>query len=471
MQLPVSLRQPAQFHAPVRRRCCPSPPSPPCCAWAWACISASRVPPDYQQGTTVTIMFIHVPAAIVAEGGLWRRSRCASLLSLVWRHPLADIAARAAAPLGALFTALGLVTGSLWGKPMWGTYWVWDARLTSFLLLLFLYLGYMALWNAIEDETRAARAAAILALVGAVNLPIIDFSVDWWSTLHQGESIISGKLAPVFLWPLLLMMAGYMLSVLHPLDDPHPHRHPGAPRAHPDAGGRMNFWTWAPMAPISGRPMASAALGLAGAVSGRLAPIARAKARLKELEAEKAVNRLIFILPVLGFRACWRSFCSAACGLPAPDILPSALIDKPAPPVGAGRRWTRRRQASPSADLRAGHVTVVNIFASWCVPCRMESAQLMTLSKMPGVALYGLTMKDRAGRRARLPERAGQSLWPHRRRRCTAARHRLGRLWRAGDLCGGRQGRHPLQICRAADATGCAGAAASARHRKARLAS
>ena len=101
-----------------------------------------------------------------------------SLFSLVWRHPLADTAARAAAPFGALFTALGLITGSLWGRPMWGTYWVWDARLTSFLLLLFLYLGYMALWNAIEDETRAARACAILALVGAVNLPIIKFSVE-----------------------------------------------------------------------------------------------------------------------------------------------------------------------------------------------------------------------------------------------------------------------------------------------------
>jgi heme exporter protein C len=127
----------------------------------------------------------------------------------VWRHPLADVAARAAAPLGALFTALGLITGSLWGRPMWGTYWVWDARLTSFLLLLFLYLGYMALWNAIEDETRAARASAVLALIGAVNLPIIIYSVYWWNTLHQGESIISGKLAPVFLWPLLTMMAAY----------------------------------------------------------------------------------------------------------------------------------------------------------------------------------------------------------------------------------------------------------------------
>jgi heme exporter protein C len=166
------------------------------------------VPPDYQQGMTVTIMFIHVPAAQTAMTA-YGLIAVASLFSLVWRHPLADVAARAAAPLGALFTALGLITGSLWGRPMWGAYWVWDARLTSFLLLLFLYLGYMALWNAIEDETRAARACAILALVGAVNLPIIFFSVDWWNTLHQGESIMSGKIAPVFLWPLLSMMAAY----------------------------------------------------------------------------------------------------------------------------------------------------------------------------------------------------------------------------------------------------------------------
>ena len=167
-------------------------------------------PPDYQQGRTVLILFIHVPAATLAMGVYGAITLC-SLLSLVWRHPLSDIAARAAAPFGALFTLLGLITGSLWGKPMWGTYWVWDARLTSFLLLLFIYLGYMALWNAVEDETRAARAAAILALVGAVNIPIIKFSVEWWNTLHQGESIVSGKLAPVFLAPLLLMMAGYGL--------------------------------------------------------------------------------------------------------------------------------------------------------------------------------------------------------------------------------------------------------------------
>jgi heme exporter protein C len=168
------------------------------------------VPPDYQQGTTVTLLFIHVPADVVAELAYGAIAVC-SLLSLVWRHPLSDTAARAAAPLGAVFTALGLVTGALWGKPMWGTYWVWDARLTSFLLLLFLYIGYMALWNAMEDEVRAARAAAILALVGVVNIPIIKFSVDWWSTLHQGESIVSGKIAPVYLAPLLIMMLAYVL--------------------------------------------------------------------------------------------------------------------------------------------------------------------------------------------------------------------------------------------------------------------
>jgi heme exporter protein C len=174
------------------------------------------VPPDYQQGDTVKIMFLHVPAAwtaMFAYGVL----AFASLIGLVNRHPLADVAAKSTAPLGAVFTALGLATGSLWGRPMWGTYWVWDGRLTSFLLLLLLYLGYIALGNAIEDETRAARACAILALVGAVNLPIIEFSVDWWTTLHQGESIFRAGgplIAPVFLWPLGLCGLGYTLLFL-----------------------------------------------------------------------------------------------------------------------------------------------------------------------------------------------------------------------------------------------------------------
>ncbi|HWD28725.1 MAG TPA: heme ABC transporter permease CcmC [Rhizomicrobium sp.] len=173
-------------------------------------------PPDYQQGDSVKIMFLHVPAAWTAMMGYGLIAVCA-LFSLVWRHPLSDVAAKAAAPLGAAFTFLGLVTGSLWGKPMWGAWWVWDARLTSFLLLLFLYLGLIALRGAIEDEVRAARACAILALVGAVNLPIIEFSVDWWTTLHQGESIFRAggpTISAVFLWPLALMGAGYTLLFL-----------------------------------------------------------------------------------------------------------------------------------------------------------------------------------------------------------------------------------------------------------------
>ena len=174
-------------------------------------LSLFVVPPERQQGDAVRIMFVHVPAAWIGMGA-YALMAVSSVWALVNRHPLADVAAREAAPLGALFTALALVTGSLWGKPMWGTYWVWDARLTSFLLLFFLYVGYIALWNAIDDEIRAARGAAILAIVGAVNLPIIKFSVDWWNTLHQGESIFrSGGpvIAPVFLWPLFIMVAGY----------------------------------------------------------------------------------------------------------------------------------------------------------------------------------------------------------------------------------------------------------------------
>ncbi|HTO41718.1 MAG TPA: heme ABC transporter permease CcmC, partial [Rhizomicrobium sp.] len=143
-------------------------------------------PPDYQQGDTVRLMFLHVPAAWVGMMAYGLLAFSAAV-GFIYRHPLADVAAKTAAPLGALFTGLALITGSLWGKPMWGTWWVWDGRLTSFLILFLVYLGYIALWNAIEDETRAARATAILALVGAVNLPIIEFSVRWWTTLHQSS--------------------------------------------------------------------------------------------------------------------------------------------------------------------------------------------------------------------------------------------------------------------------------------------
>jgi heme exporter protein C len=171
-------------------------------------------PPDYQQGTTVRIMFIHVPAAETAMFA-YACLGAASFVSLVFRHAVADAAARAVAPLGAAFTLLALVTGSLWGRPMWGAWWVWDARLTSVLVLFLLFIGYMALRSALDDETKAARAAAILALVGLINLPIVKFSVDWWNSLHQGESIFrpgGPTIAPVFLIPLALMSVGYLFA-------------------------------------------------------------------------------------------------------------------------------------------------------------------------------------------------------------------------------------------------------------------
>ncbi len=168
-------------------------------------------PPDYQQGNTVRIMYVHVPSAWMAMF-IYGCMAVASATALIWKHPVADLVAKASAPVGAGFTALCLVTGSLWGQPMWGTWWVWDARLTSVLILFFLYLGYIALWQAFDDPAKAGRAAAILALVGAVNIPIIKFSVDWWNTLHQPASVVTmagPKIAASILWPLLLMALGF----------------------------------------------------------------------------------------------------------------------------------------------------------------------------------------------------------------------------------------------------------------------
>ncbi len=186
-------------------------------------------PPDYQQGETVRIMYVHVPAA-------WMSMFCyvsmaiAAAVGLIWRHPLAELAAKATAPIGASFTFLALITGSLWGRPMWGTWWVWDGRLTSVLILFFLYLGYIALVEAFDDPARGMKAAAILALVGCINIPIIKFSVDWWNTLHQpasvvrmgGPSIDASMLAPLlvmataftsyYFWLLLLRLRSEILA-------------------------------------------------------------------------------------------------------------------------------------------------------------------------------------------------------------------------------------------------------------------
>ena len=177
---------------------------------------AGQAPDDYQQGATVKIMFIHVPSAWLCMA-IWGMMSLAALGTLVWRHPMADVAAKAATPIGAAFTLICLLTGSLWGRPMWGTYWVWDARLTSVLILFLMYLGVMALWRSVDDPSRAGRAAAILTLVGAINLPIIKFSVDWWNTLHQPASVVrvaGPAIHPTILVPLLVMAVAFLLIFL-----------------------------------------------------------------------------------------------------------------------------------------------------------------------------------------------------------------------------------------------------------------
>lgn len=170
-------------------------------------------PDDYQQGATVKIMFVHVPSAWLAMFG-WMVMSIAALGTLVWRHPLANVAAKAAAPIGAAFTLLCLITGSLWGRPMWGTYWVWDARLTSVFVLFLMYLGVIALWRTIEEPTRAGRVVAILTLVGAINIPIIKYSVEFWNTLHQPASVMrldGPTIHASILTPLLIMAIAFTL--------------------------------------------------------------------------------------------------------------------------------------------------------------------------------------------------------------------------------------------------------------------
>jgi heme exporter protein C len=171
-----------------------------------------RVPPDRLMGDTVRILFIHVPSAWLGMAG-WMTIAAASLTELVWRHPLASIAARAAATPGAFFTAICLVTGSIWARPTWGAWWVWDGRLTSMLVLLFLYFGYIALADATQRDGGNSRVTAIFGLVGAINIPIINRSVVWWNSLHQPASITIGKSAidPAFLWPLLVAALGFSL--------------------------------------------------------------------------------------------------------------------------------------------------------------------------------------------------------------------------------------------------------------------
>jgi heme exporter protein C len=208
----IELANPSRFVA-LTSRALPWLSAATALAFAVGISQAFLAPDDYQQGATVKIMFVHVPAAWLGIF-TWALMSAAALGTLVWRHPLADVAAKAAAPIGAAFTLMCLVTGSLWGRPMWGTYWVWDARLTSVLVLFLMYLGVIALWRTIDDPTQAARAAAVLTLVGAINIPIIKFSVDWWNTLHQPASVFrlgGPTIHPAILVPLILMAVAFTL--------------------------------------------------------------------------------------------------------------------------------------------------------------------------------------------------------------------------------------------------------------------
>jgi len=182
-------------------------------AFAVGLAQAMNAPDDYQQGATVKIMFLHVPSAWLGMMG-WSLMSVAALGTLVWRHPLADVAGKAAAPLGAAFTFICLVTGSLWGRPTWGTYWQWDGRMTSTLILFLIYLGVVALWRAFDDPGRAGRVIAVFTLVGALDIPVVKYSVDWWNTLHQPASIsLMGDehMPPSMLIPLLVMTFAFTL--------------------------------------------------------------------------------------------------------------------------------------------------------------------------------------------------------------------------------------------------------------------
>lgn len=176
--------------------------------WGWG---FGFAPADYQQGDSYRIIYLHVPAAI-GSMGVYATMAGAAFIGLIWQMKMADLAAIAMAPVGAVFTFIALVTGAAWGKPMWGAWWVWDARLTSELVLLFLYVGVIALWHAFDDHRLASRAAGILILVGVVNLPVIHYSVQWWNTLHQGSSgMLQQAIAPGMRGPLRLSILGYLV--------------------------------------------------------------------------------------------------------------------------------------------------------------------------------------------------------------------------------------------------------------------
>jgi heme exporter protein C len=214
----ISLANPSRFMA-LAARLLPALEAMSAVGFVAGLYLSFTAPDDYQQGETVRIMYLHVPSAWLAHL-IYTLMSASAVGALVWRHPLAEVSMKAAARIGCAFTFLCLVTGSLWGKPMWGAWWVWDARLTSVLMLFVIYLGILAIFNAVEDEGRAGRIAAIATLVGFVDIPIVKFSVEWWNTLHQGASVFTldgPKIAPQYLLPLFVMAVAFTLlfAALH----------------------------------------------------------------------------------------------------------------------------------------------------------------------------------------------------------------------------------------------------------------
>ena len=343
----------------------------------------SRRPRTTSRAPTVRIMFIHMPAAWHGEF-VYACLAVASFLALVFRHVLADAAAQAAAPLGAGFTVLALVTGSLWGRPMWGTWWVWDARLTSVLVLFLIYIAYMALRASLDDETKAARAAAILALVGAVNLPIIHYSVDWWNSLHQGTSVFAPAAGAGAGLPLAAAAdgAGLYGGLRVAVAGAHPRRGLAPPRRGRGAArgeglrpmldldvGKYAAYIWP--------AYAITALVFVVLIAGSLAHARRWKKRAEEL-ARQMSRMSRWRRPAADRARRAGARCSAGYALHRdPQVQPQALVGKPMPDLtlpslddGAPVRLRDAAAAGP---------VLVNFFASWCAPCEIEQPVLMQL--------------------------------------------------------------------------------------------